>query len=76
MGEGVDPRVFGALERDVKHLTDRIEKLESAIDRLGANVSQLTDLLNQARGARIMLGILIAIPSFMVGVFSAARLFR
>ncbi len=76
MGDEVNGRMFGALERDVKHLTDRIEKLEGAISRLESTLGKLNDLLNQARGARIVLAAIIAVASFSVGLVSAARFFR
>lgn len=73
----IDLRAFGGLERDVKHLSDRIDALEKAISRLEGNINSLTAVLNQARGARFLLGGLLAIASFMVGVVAAAKgLFR
>ncbi len=47
---GIDPRDFGALERDVQHLADRIERLEATIKALNEQIGTLTTLLNQARG--------------------------
>lgn len=61
--DGIDPRVFGALERDVKHLTDRIEKLEQAVDRLEGSIDRLAGLLDQARGARWVLTLMLGIPA-------------
>ncbi len=69
----VDARAFGGLERDVKHLSDRIDTLEKAIERLEAQISALTAILNQARGARLLLGGLIAIASFLAGIAAAAK---
>lgn len=69
----VDQRAFGGLERDVKHLSDRIDALEKAIERLESNIAGLTAILNQARGARLLLGGLIAIASFLAGIAAAAK---
>lgn len=69
----VDARAFGGLEHDVKHLSDRIDTLEKAIERLEAQISALTAILNQARGARLLLGGLIAIASFLAGIAAAAK---
>lgn len=69
----MDMRAFGGLERDVKHLSDRIDALEKAIERLETNISSLTAILNQARGARLLFGGLIAIASFLAGIAAAAK---
>lgn len=69
----VDARAFGGLERDVKHLSDRIDDLEKAIERLEGQIGALTALLDQARGARVLLGGLVAIASFLVGIAAAAK---
>lgn len=69
----IDLRAFGGLERDVKHLSERIDDLEKAIERLESQIASLTALLNQARGARLLLGGLIAIASFLAGIAAAAR---
>ena len=61
MGD-VDPRIFGALERDVVHLTDRIKRLEEAVERLEGSIDRLTALLDQAKGARWILGIAVGLP--------------
>jgi hypothetical protein len=73
MATEIDLRAFGGLERDVKHLSDRIDALEKAIERLEGNINALTAILNQARGARLLFGGLIAIASFMIGVAAAAK---
>ena len=73
MANDMDMRAFGGLERDVKHLSDRIDDLEKAIERLEGQIGQLTAILNQARGARFLLGGLIAIASFLAGIAAAAR---
>lgn len=69
----IDLRAFGGLERDVKHLSERIDDLEKAIERLESQIASLTALLNQARGARLLLGGLIAIASFLAGIAAAAK---
>lgn len=69
----IDPRLFGGLERDVKHLTERIENLERAIERLDVQITKLTSILDQAKGARLLLGGLIAIASFLAGIAAAAK---
>jgi hypothetical protein len=73
MANDMDMRAFGGLERDVKHLSDRIDDLEKAIERLEGQIGQLTAILHQARGARFLLGGLIAIASFLAGIAAAAR---
>lgn len=76
MGDGIDGRVFGALERDVKHLTDRIERLETAVEKLEASIDRLTALLDQARGARWVLGLMIGLPVVslaLVNIWKALR---
>lgn len=74
--DGIDARVFGALERDVKHLTDRIEKLEAAVERLESSIDRLTALLDQARGARWVLVALIGIPAIVTASITAWRALR
>ncbi len=73
MASDIDMRAFGGLERDVKHLSERIDDLEKAIERLEGNITALTAILNQARGARLLLGGLIAIASFLAGIAAAAK---
>jgi len=69
----IDPRTFGGLERDVVHLSERIDALEKAIERLEIQIVSLTAILNQARGARLLFGGLIAIASFLAGIATAAK---
>jgi prefoldin subunit 5 len=69
----MDQRAFGGLERDVKHLSERIDVLERAIERLETRIGTLTALLDQARGARWLLAILIAAASFAAGLAAAAK---
>ena len=69
----IDLLAFGGLERDVKHLSDRIGDLEKTIERLESQISTLTDILNQARGARFLFGGLIAIAGFLAGIAAAAK---
>lgn len=71
--DGIDARVFGALERDVKHLTDRIEKLEQAVDRLEGSIDRLAGLLDQARGARWVLMLMLGIPAVVAASLTAWR---
>lgn len=66
----IDPRAFGGLERDVQHLTERIERLEQSIDKLERRISDLTALLDQARGVRWLLAIVIGLPAFVAGVIA------
>lgn len=68
-----DQRAFGRLESTVENLNGRIGNLEKAIERLEGQISSLTAILNQARGARLLLGGLIAIASFLAGIAAAAR---
>lgn len=51
---------IAALEVQVKHLAD-------TLDNTNKVVTELRDLLLQAKGARWLLGILIAIGGFMAG---------
>lgn len=69
----IDQRAFGRLESTVENLNGRIGNLEKAIERLESQISSLTAILNQARGARLLLGGLIAIASFLAGIAAAAR---
>ena len=71
--EGMDLRAFGGLERDVKHLAERIEHLETSIKQLEQRIGALTALLDQARGARWLLGTLVALASFVAGMAAAAK---
>ena len=73
MATEIDLREFGGLERDVKHLSERISDLEKTIEKLQSQIASLTDILNQARGARLLLGGLIAIASFLAGIAAAAK---
>ena len=75
MGD-VDPRLFGKLEADVKHLSDRIERLDDRITELETAIANLTALLNKARGAWWVMAVLIATPSFVAGVATALRVWR
>lgn len=61
-----DGERIAALEVQVKHLADTLDKTNDV-------VTELRDLLLQAKGARWLLGILIAIGGFMAGV--AAKYF-
>jgi len=72
MGD-IDPRAFGGLERDVRHLTERIEKLETSIERLENRIADLTALLDQARGVRWFLFVLIGLPAFLAGCVAAYK---
>ena len=77
MATDMDMRAFGGLERDVKHLSERIDDLERAIARLEARIVSLTTILDQVRGARWLFGFIIAGASFATGVAVAAKgLFR
>ncbi len=75
MGD-IDPRFFGALERDVKHLTDRIERLESAVEKLEASIDRLTTLLDQARGARWVIGLVIGLPVVSLALINVWKAMR
>ena len=70
----VDPRAFGGLEAKVEHLTERIEKLEESIGRLEGRIASLTALLDQARGVRLVLVVLMGATSFAVGIATAMGL--
>lgn len=50
-----------ALEVQVKHLAETLDKTNTV-------VTELRDLLLQAKGARLMIGILIAIGGFIAGI--------
>lgn len=69
----IDARAFGKLEGAVENLNGRIDDLETAIEKLQGQIEALTALLNQARGARLLLGGLIAIASFLAGIAAAAK---
>ena len=69
----VDARAFGRLESTVENLNARIENLQKSTERLEEQIEALTALLNQARGARLLLGGLIAIASFLAGIAAAAK---
>lgn len=73
MAEGISPREFGALEAKVSHLTERLEEFDGKICRLDARIEKLTSLLDQARGARWMLAMIVAIPAFAAGVLAALK---
>ncbi len=75
MGE-VDPRAFGGLERDVKHLTDQIASLERRISELETSIEGLTALLNNVRGAWWVVAVLIATPAFIAGIVTALKVWR
>ena len=72
----IDPRVFGALERDVKHLSEKVEKLEQAVERLEGSIDRLSALLDQARGARWVLAVLLGIPAIITAAITAWRALR
>lgn len=69
----IDARAFGRLESTVENLNARIENLQKSTERLEEQIEALTALLNQARGARLLLGGLIAIASFLAGIAAAAK---
>lgn len=69
----IDARAFGRLESTVENLNARIENLQKSTERLEEQIEALTALLNQARGARLLLGGLIAIASFLAGIATAAK---
>jgi len=56
-----DGERIAALEVQVKHLAE-------TLDKTNAVVTELRDLLLQAKGARWLLAILIAIGGFMAGI--------
>lgn len=58
-----DGERIAALEVQVKHLAETLDKTSSV-------VTELRDLLLQAKGARWLLGILIAIGSFSAGMLA------
>lgn len=56
-------------ERDrLKTLEVNFEHMKSTIDATNETVTELRDLLLQAKGARWVIGIMIAIGSFMAGI--------
>ncbi len=69
----IDARAFWRLESTVENLNARIENLQKSTERLEEQIEALTALLNQARGARLLLGGLIAIASFLAGIAAAAK---
>lgn len=73
MASDMDMRAFGGLERDVKHLSERIDDLEKAIERLEGRIVTLTGILDQVRGARWLLAAVIATASFVAGIAVAAK---
>lgn len=58
-----DGERIAALEVQVKHLAETLDKTSTV-------VTELRDLLLQAKGARWLLGILIAIGSFSAGMLA------
>ena len=60
---------MNAEERDrLKALEINVEHLKKTVDETSRTVTELRDLLLQAKGARWMIGIMIAIGSFMAGI--------
>ena len=58
-------------ERDrLKALEINVEHLKRTVDDTSRTVTELRDLLLQAKGARWMIGILIAIGGMLAGVAS------
>ena len=72
----VDARAFGSVEATVKHLTERIEHLEQTIQRLEMRIATLTQILDQARGVRVVIIVLLGAASFAAGVATTMRAFR
>jgi uncharacterized coiled-coil protein SlyX len=52
---------IAALEVQVKHLAE-------TLDKTNAVVTELRDLLLQAKGARLLLSVLIALGGFLAGI--------
>lgn len=73
MTDAMDMRAFGGLERDVKHLSERIDDLEKAIERLEGRIVTLTTILDQVRGARWLFAVVVATASFVAGIAVAAK---
>jgi len=69
----IDARAFGRLESTVGNLSTRIADLEKSLDKLQGQIADLTALLNQARGARWLLGGMIALAGFLAGIAAAAK---
>ena len=72
----IDPRAFGGLEANVKHLSDRITSLESKMNQLETSIDNLTALLNKARGAWWILAFLVGGASFVVGMLVSLKVWR
>ena len=62
----IDPRDFGALEANVA-------AMRAEITQMRAEMRELTALLQQVRGARWTLGVLIGVPAFFAGIFAALK---
>ncbi len=69
----IDARAFGKLEGAVESLNDRIDVLEKKIERLDVSISNLTSLLERARGVRWFLTFTIGAASFLAGIAAAAK---
>jgi hypothetical protein len=63
-------------EERIAALEVKVQTLASTLDKVDNTVTELRDLLIQARGFRWMLGILITITSFVMGFFAKYLTFR
>lgn len=56
------------LAQDVGHLEGKLESLEKSVEKLSGKVETLTDVLNQAKGAKLALIAIPAIVSVITGI--------
>lgn len=74
---GVSEREFAALEVEVRHLRESIERSEDAVRELAERVTQLQATLQTVRGGWLVLagmgGVLMTIGGLIVGLIRATR---
>ena len=51
MTEHISGREFGALEQQVQHLDEKVQKLERSVEGLTEKMDELIGLANKGRGA-------------------------
>jgi hypothetical protein len=59
-----------ALEVEVEHLRREVQELSTLVGKLTQGVGELNGLLNQARGGKIVIGLLLTSGGFIVGAIA------